>query len=784
VRPGALLASLLACAALAGSATAASSEQELAEKYVPVVLLKENPDPPCSRDGEQFRPTTVDVILGNPEVNLVREASRASQKDTVVKTAPTAQDIGGLGPDYYLDLEGDPESPGCRYAEDFARIGAGKPAVTYAHVAREPGIPRLVVQYWLYWYFNQFNDQHESDWEMIQLAFDTPSVVEAIAKGPYVVAYAQHGGGEKHGWGDPTVQKESTHPVVWVASGSHASQFESVLYLSTGENGSGLGCDDTRGPSERVALTPILVPTSPTTGQNTAWATYEGLWGQTARGFNNGITGPNTKPQWREPFRWMARLRKSTPTVPGTATIGPSVTSFFCGAVASVSGFLTTASRTPLIALAIVLAVVFAITIPATRTRWDSPSPFPLRRRRAGGQIFRSAARLYRLHARTLVPVALVAVPLGAMGTGFQTALFDLTGFGDWLDSGAPAWIGYLASVVTGGFARGIAYALVAAAVVVAIERADRDQPLGFRRTWRETRGHFWALVGSWVGGLTVVLLLALTVVGIPLAIWVAVNWSLVQQEIVFNDMSIRGAFRESRRLVKGHWLRTAIIAAFISLIGFGSGPVLGVLLVFLSDVSLTFVNAFGSLVFALLIPYMAIARTMLFCDLEAERDGLPLAPAADLDGAARVAGAISPLAPPELATAGGIVYRRAWLQWLLTVATAGLWAVVWTYRANLELRDYSRSVGRPVDTGAGLLALLAAAHPLGVVFGVIPAALTSMNIRTVQRWLPSRSREVSPWLAAAAALIFFLHVLYLQSALNEVERAGSEPADPPAPVL
>jgi hypothetical protein len=77
----------------------------------------------------------------------------------------------------------------------------------------------IAIQYWFYYWFNHFNDLHESDWEMIQLAFDAPTPRGALTRGPKVVAYAQHGGGETAGWEDAKVEKEATHPVVYVASG-------------------------------------------------------------------------------------------------------------------------------------------------------------------------------------------------------------------------------------------------------------------------------------------------------------------------------------------------------------------------------------------------------------------------------------------------------------------------------------------------------------------------------------------------------------------------------------
>src|SRR5437763_1806580 len=72
------------------------------------------------------------------------------------------------------------------------------------------------------------------------------------------------------------------------------------------------------------------------------------------------------------------------------------------------------------------------------------------------------------------------------------------------------------------------------------------------------------------------VLLIALTVIGIPFAIWKYVEWQFVQQEILFKDTGMRAAFRGSTRLVRGNWWRTVRVAGLLWLISTVTGPMLG----------------------------------------------------------------------------------------------------------------------------------------------------------------------------------------------------------------
>jgi hypothetical protein len=110
--------------------------------------------------------------------------------------------------------------------------------------------------------------------------------------------------------------------------------------------------------------------------------------------------------------------------------------------------------------------------------------------------------------------------------------------------------------------------------------------------------------------------LMAITVIGIPFAIYFYIAWQFVQQEILFKNSSIRDALKRSHELVRGNWWRTVRVAGVLWLLGVVTGPVLGFFLIF-ANLSAVLVNLIGSVVFALLIPYIAMGRTLLYFDLE-----------------------------------------------------------------------------------------------------------------------------------------------------------------------
>ena len=162
---------------------------------------------------------------------------------------------------------------------------------------------------------------------------------------------------------------------------------------------------------------------------------------------------------------------------------------------------------------------------------------------------------------------------------------------------------------------------MVAAIVIVFVRAAGRSPAGRLPRLLRGMRERFWRVVGAQLLATLGILLLALTVIGLPFAIWKLVGWSFVQQEVLFTDKSLRESFRGSSELVRGRWLRTVRVVVFLVAIRIAAGPVLTFALIF-TPLPLIWINLLGSLVFALLIPYVAIGQTLLYFDLRRGRGG------------------------------------------------------------------------------------------------------------------------------------------------------------------
>jgi Vacuolar protein sorting-associated protein 62 len=575
---------------------AAGPEQELADRYAPIVALKDR-EGECGLEtvkGEEWRPTRVEIVLGNDEVHLRGPGGGRP----VVTDAPTAADLHGKGSDYFLDFPGNPLRPGCVYAEDGRRFAEGEPSVAYAHIVAEGG--RLAIEYWFYYYFNDFNNKHESDWEGIQVVFDVGTVEEALETEPVEVGFAQHEGGEWAEWDDDKLERVGDHPVVYPAAGSHASYFSDRLWLGRSPK-EGIGCDDSTAPSHQVELSAVVVPDEPPASPDDpfAWLAYEGLWGQLEQGPNAGPTGPNTKDRWSEPITWQDDLRGGSVSVPALQTFGSTATGAFCGVIGFAAGLYIEYLAEPLITILVIVGVVALIALLVWRTHWRPTRPEPIRARRETGQILLAAGRIYGRNPLRYLALASIVLVLGFMSTGL-----------DWLLRRLPSDLTISLSLDW------LATLLGSVAIALVLRNLDSGRRLGCVAAYRLVFRRFWSLLGAAAIVVLVQLAILLTIVGIPVAVYRLVRRLFAFNEVVLRRRSARSAPNASVALVRGHWWRTALFALLLYFIAISIGPAVGIALLFQTRLSPTLINVIGSLTYFAVFPYVAIAAALLYFDL------------------------------------------------------------------------------------------------------------------------------------------------------------------------
>jgi len=112
-------------------------------------------------------------------------------------------------------------------------------------------------------------------------------------------------------------------------------------------------------------------------------------------------------------------------------------------------------------------------------------------------------------------------------------------------------------------------------------------------------------------------------VIGIPFAIWYLIRKTVTTQAIMIEELRATPGLKRSGELVKGRELRVFAIGAFVNGIVALVGPVVGVLLMFLTSSSLGFINLASAAVYVLVLPAAGIAIALLFYDLRVEKEGV-----------------------------------------------------------------------------------------------------------------------------------------------------------------
>jgi hypothetical protein len=604
---------LLAVVALVVAAPAAADladERALAKRHAPIVRIVEQLEE-CG-PGEPYEPIDVDVLFDEPTVALRGPWNPVD----LVKIAPKAGDLVGLF-EYHLDFPGDALNPGCDYERWTRRLTEGTPPTVYAHVATDPGHPgKLALQYWLFYTYNDWNNLHEGDWEMIQLVFDARDASEALGRDPVSIGYSQHEGAEGADWDDDRLELvDGRRPVVYPAAGSHANFFDDALYVgSSGEQG--VGCDDTRGPHVDLDPTVRTIPSEASAARASfPWISFEGRWGELQKAFFNGPTGPNLKRQWTEPIGWSEGWRERAYAVPTGGVLGTGATDFFCTAVAAGSVGLIRFLRDPVLVLLGLAALLALVVFAAWRATWRPTAPLRVARRRSWGQVLSAAGRTYVGRAPLFLGIGLLLIPTALATAALQLVLFgglELLGIET---EGETAGALVLVVVAVGTTLTLLGVALVQAATACALVEVDAGRSIGPIRAYRIALARIRPLLRAL--GIAVAVWAALTATGIliPLAIWLAVRWALFAQIVELEDRGSVSALRRSAELVRGRWLHVASLVGAGAALALLAGPFLGALLILLTSAPPTTLNLVAGIVYALAVPFVALTTSYVYFD-------------------------------------------------------------------------------------------------------------------------------------------------------------------------
>jgi hypothetical protein len=596
-----------------GAASAGLADQRaLAERFAPVVRLVTQAKE-CG-PGEPYLPLDVNVLFGADTVSLRGPWNRTD----LISIAPTATQVGKGLYGYHLDFPGDALTPGCTYEQWARTISAGTKPTVYAHVVTQAGHPgKLALQYWLFYVFNDWNNLHEGDWEMIQLLFDASTPAAALNRSPLEVGYSQHEGAERASWDDSKLELvDGTHPVVHVAAGSHANFFDEALYLGSAAS-EGVGCDDTRGPTSDIRPVVRTIPTDPTQARAAfPWIGFEGRWGELQRAFYNGPTGPNLKRQWTQPLQWADDWRSRSYAVPAGGILGTRATDFFCGAVGGGSELLRRLVHEPRGVILVLTVLIALLAFALSRVTWRPTAPLHLARRRAWGQIIAAAGRMYRRRMSLFVGIGLLFVPIALFIALLQTVVTRASSVAGISTEGEGGGLLVLLAVAIGTALTLLALGFVQMATARALVEIDAGRPVGALRAYRLAAGSLRSLFVALMIAVLAVLLFTGSLVLIPIAVWLAVRWALIAPVIELEGLSPFEALRRSGRLVRQKWLKVGSLTILGAAIALVAGPLLGALLILVTNAPLPIVDVVAGIVYAVTLPFVALTTAYVYFDM------------------------------------------------------------------------------------------------------------------------------------------------------------------------
>jgi hypothetical protein len=188
----------------------------LARKYAPYMYFYEG-----FWGEEEYFPTYVELMLENSSLWEFRsdESIKIDEYDEAGTVEQKEEIISGLtSSGYYLDLN----EKGCTIDSDLVDK-QGRLNVYYRVVCYQyEGKMYIVIQYRFFYIFNDHIFDHEGEWEMVEILLDYHT------RDPIGAAYSRHLDGEYRQWDD--IEKEGTHPVVYIALGSHGAYFEEGIH--------------------------------------------------------------------------------------------------------------------------------------------------------------------------------------------------------------------------------------------------------------------------------------------------------------------------------------------------------------------------------------------------------------------------------------------------------------------------------------------------------------------------------------------------------------------------
>jgi hypothetical protein len=144
------------------------------------------------------------------------------------------------------------------------------------------------------------------------------------------------------------------------------------------------------------------------------------------------------------------------------------------------------------------------------------------------------------------------------------------------------------------------------------VARGERPHGLAaIRESFAKPSG-LWVLICGYLA----IMLLAGTVIGLPIALWLLARWAVSMPAAVIEDRGVRASFGRSVDLTKGRRLRSLAVAFGFYVLAFALPDLIGAVLVLLTNWPFVVTTLVTLVLKAILFPVSAVGLATLFYDL------------------------------------------------------------------------------------------------------------------------------------------------------------------------
>ena len=213
------------------------------------------------------------------------------------------------------------------------------------------------------------------------------------------------------------------------------------------------------------------------------------------------------------------------------------------------------------------------------------------------------------------VGIGLVLIPISLLITLVQALVLHATSILGVVTGGESN--GFLAFLVlaVGTALTLLGLGLVQAACARALVEIDEGRSVGPLGAFRLAYDRIAPLFGALLVASVVVSLLASSIFLIPIAVWLAGRWALIAPAVELEKLSATGALRRSGRLVRRRWLKVASLIVAGGALVIVAGPLIGALLILMTNTPLWLVNVIAGVVYAVTMPFVALTTAYVYFD-------------------------------------------------------------------------------------------------------------------------------------------------------------------------